>query len=342
MENNLITYEKEMDKQHERKGLISCVKKITKEIKNSRNNKITSLEELKKLVKKNISETLTKSKLRTKDLHPQYQNWLSDIEKMESKSQITQYEQELILLLEEINCLLRQKWFPNLDSQIKKQIKQVENITELDEQIEILLAERKNWLVNWQVNSHLRHYHELQNEDQQDYYLQKKLLDEIRFLSNLFPNEEQIELKQNLPIVLNSLSYLSNISSWQSRFNEIDSFEEKKRILQTLQNLFQEWTEKKKLNEKEDASRKEVETKLDLIKQGKVVEKLSVLNERQMKLNLLNLPQEEPDENEIQTESDSSSWELSQQVLTLLAVSGLILIFLWRWYRKKREEDPFW
>jgi len=61
------------------------------------------------------------------------------------------------------------------------------------------------------------------------------------------------------------------------------------------------------LNEKEDASRKEVETKLDLIKQGKVVEKLSVLNERQMKLNLLNLPQEEPDENEIQTESDSSS-----------------------------------
>jgi len=70
--------------------------------------------------------------------------------------------------------------------------------------------------------------------------LQKKLLDEIRFLSNLFPNEEQIELKQNLPIVLNSLSYLSNISSWQSRFNEIDSFEEKKRILQTLQNLFQE------------------------------------------------------------------------------------------------------
>jgi len=61
------------------------------------------------------------------------------------------------------------------------------------------------------------------------------------------------------------------------------------------------------LNEKEAASRKEVETKLDLIKQGKVVEKLSILNERQMKLNLLNLPQEEPDENEIQTESDSSN-----------------------------------
>jgi len=63
---------------------------------------------------------------------------------MESKSQITQYEQELILLLEEINCLLRQKWFPNLDSQTKKQIKQVENITKLNEQIENLLAERKN------------------------------------------------------------------------------------------------------------------------------------------------------------------------------------------------------
>jgi hypothetical protein len=26
----------------------------------------------------------------------------------------------------------------------------------------------------------------------------------------------------------------------------------------------------------------------------------------------------------------------------LLAIGGLILIFLWRWYRKKREQDPFW
>lgn len=61
------------------------------------------------------------------------------------------------------------------------------------------------------------------------------------------------------------------------------------------------------MNEKEVASREEVETKLSLVKQGKEVEKLSVLNECQMKLNLLNLPQEELDENEIQTENDSSN-----------------------------------
>ena len=88
------------------------------------------------------------------------------------------------------------------------------------------------------------------------------------------------------------------------------------------------------------ASRAEIETKLNLIQQGKVVEKISVLNERQKKLDLLDLLQEASDENETQTEKNFFD-RLSQQVLTLLAVGGLILIFLWRWYRKKREEDPF-
>jgi hypothetical protein len=341
---NLMTYEKAIDKQYKWGELMSYVKQTTKEIKSVRNNKITSLEELKNLVKKNISETLTKSKLKTKDLHPQHRNWLSDIEKMESKSQITQHEQDLILLLEEINCLLRQNYFPNLDSQTKKQIKQVENVTELGEQVEILLVKRQNWLVTWQINLHLRHYRELQNEDQQNYHLQKKALNEARLLLDFFPNEEQdrAELKQNLLITFDKLSYLSDIKNLQRRFSEANSLEQKKTILQKLQNSFQEWAEKGKLNEKEAASREEVETKLRLVKQGKEVEKLSVLNERQMKLNLLNLPQEEPDENEIQTENDSSNWELSQQVLALLAVGSLILIFFWRWYRKKREEDPFW
>ena len=94
------------------------------------------------------------------------------------------------------------------------------------------------------------------------------------------------------------------------------------------------------LNEKEMASRAEIETKLNLIQQGEVVEKISVLNERQKKLDLLDLPQEASDENETQTEKNFFD-RLSQQILTLLAVGGLILIFLWRWYRKKREEDPF-
>lgn len=88
------------------------------------------------------------------------------------------------------------------------------------------------------------------------------------------------------------------------------------------------------------ASRAEIETKLNLIQQGEVVEKISVLNERQKKLDLLDLPQEASDENETQTEKNFFD-RLSQQILTLLAVGGLILIFLWRWYRKKREEDPF-
>ena len=57
---------------------------------------------------------------------------------MENGSQIALYEQDLVLLLEEINCLLRQKCFPNLDPQIKNQIKQTEEFKSLEEQIKIM------------------------------------------------------------------------------------------------------------------------------------------------------------------------------------------------------------
>lgn|SRR3954471_3440365 len=71
---NLITYEKEINEQDDWESLSFCIKKLVKEIKKIRSNKIASIEELKEKAKKNISETLTKSKLRTEDLHPRHQN----------------------------------------------------------------------------------------------------------------------------------------------------------------------------------------------------------------------------------------------------------------------------
>ena len=89
---------------------------------------------------------------------------------------------------------------------------------------------------------HLRRYRELQNEDQQNYYLQRKALDEARLLLRFFPNKEQdrTELEQNLLIVLDKLSYLSDIKRLQHDFNEANSLEQKKMVLQKLQNSFQE------------------------------------------------------------------------------------------------------
>lgn len=78
----------------------------------------------------------------------------------------------------------------------------------------------------------------------------------------------------------------------------------------------------------EKTGQTEVETKLNLIKQGEVVGKLAVLNERQMDLNLLDLPPEAAEESEIQIENDLGPF--SQQALILLAVAGFLLIFLWR------------
>ena len=72
--NDLMTYEKEIDKKRSLRGLMGYVRQIVKEIKEGRSNKITSIRELKELAKKNISETLAKEKIKTKELHPRHQN----------------------------------------------------------------------------------------------------------------------------------------------------------------------------------------------------------------------------------------------------------------------------
>lgn len=63
---------------------------------------------------------------------------------MESKSSLCQFEQDLTLLLIEVNGLLRQKWFPNLDAQEKEQIKQVKDNQEIEKQFKNLLDKKQN------------------------------------------------------------------------------------------------------------------------------------------------------------------------------------------------------
>jgi len=78
------------------------------------------------------------------------------------------------------------------------------------------------------------------------------------------------------------------------------------------------------LNENEVAAQAETKTNLDLIKQGKTAKKLSIFNERQADLSLLDLPKEASEENEVQAGSNFGL--LSRQVLTLLAFGGFFLI----------------
>lgn len=68
------------------------------------------------------------------------------------------------------------------------------------------------------------------------------MLDEARLLLSFFPNEEQdrTELKQNLLVIYDKLSYLFDIKRLQHNFNEANSLEQKKMVLQKLQNSFQE------------------------------------------------------------------------------------------------------
>ncbi|CAI2182846.1 2482_t:CDS:2 [Funneliformis geosporum] len=268
---DLRNYEQAINELNKYIELRIYTEKIMTKIKKIRSPKIVAIEELKAQSKKNISETLTNFKLKADELHPQYQNWLTELEKMENKSQILQFEQDLTLLLSQINCLLGQKLFPNLDPSEKVQIKQVKD------------------------------------------------------MSNL----------------VDKLSYLSRIKLAQQVFNEssANSLKKKAEQLQELQKIFAELSAQEELSESEKSSQAEVKTKLALSQQGKMVGKLAVLNERQVDLSLLDLSPEAPTENEVQTGNDFGPF--SQQTLTLLAIGGFLLIFLWRWYRKKREEDPF-
>lgn len=91
----------------------------------------------------------------------------------------------------------------------------------------------------------LRSYRELQNENEQDYFLQRKLIFETRILlySIVGPlNKEQNELLQNLPILLDKFHYLFRIKLAQESFNEISnsSSDKKKEQLQLLQKIFRE------------------------------------------------------------------------------------------------------
>ncbi|CAI2191607.1 14020_t:CDS:2 [Funneliformis geosporum] len=317
---DLRNYEQAINELNKYIELRTYTEKITTKIKKIRSPKIVAIEELKAQSKKNISETLTNFKLKADELHPQHQNWLTELEKMENKSQILQFEQDLTLLLSEINCLLGQKLFPNLDPSEKVQIKQVKDSEELTKQSQ-----------------------KLQNENEQNYFLQRKIIFEIRYLfANISPlNKEQNELLQKVSSLLDKLSCLSRIKLAQQVFNEFsaNSLKKKAEQLQELQKIFAELSAQEELSESEKSSQAEVKTKLDLSKQGKMVGKLAVLNERQVDLSLLDLSPEAPTENEVQTGNDFGPF--SQQTLTLLAIGGFLLIFLWRWYRKKREEDPF-
>lgn len=343
----LMTYGERMNKSVTWKQLNFHFKQAMTEIQKVRSGKLASIKELKEQAKKNISEILEKSKLKTSDLYSPYQNWSADIEKMESNSKILQFEQDLTLLLEEINCFLQQKCFPNLDSKEKDQIKRVKDTDELEKQIEILLEGKKAWLAIWQTNFYLQNYRELRDENEQNYYLQKRQLEEVdsllKSVNNL--NKEQIELLQDLTNILAGLRYSFSIKCLQQRFNELIlqknvSFREKELVLKELQKIFQERSEENKLNESETVAQAEIEVNFSLIRQGKNAKKLSIFNERQAGLSLLDLPQEASEESETKTGNDSGPF--SQQSLILLAFGGLLLIFLWRWYRKKREEDPFW
>src|SRR5262245_4326664 len=68
---SLANYEKKIDEEEEQNYLRDYVNQVIKEVMKIRSSKVASLEELKEQAKKNISETLTKSKLKAADLHEQ-------------------------------------------------------------------------------------------------------------------------------------------------------------------------------------------------------------------------------------------------------------------------------
>jgi len=74
-----------------------------------RKSKISSLSEAQDQAKKNVNRTFQRTKIKVQELHQQYQNWQAKIEKLEDISEILEFEQNLVLFLEKINCLCQQQ-----------------------------------------------------------------------------------------------------------------------------------------------------------------------------------------------------------------------------------------
>ncbi|RHZ35763.1 hypothetical protein [endosymbiont GvMRE of Glomus versiforme] len=322
--------------------LKNYLEKITDKINQVRKNKISSLTEAREKTKKNLNETLKKTKIKAQELHQQYQNWETKLEKTESISEIFQFGQDLTLLVEEINCLSHQQWFPNFGQREKDQIKRVKDKEALEKQIKSWKEKKRNWLITRQINKYLRCYQKLQEEKTQNYFAQNQQLREVLYLlkrGKSFLNSEQIELEKTLQKMLEPMMNLFQVRGFQKMFNKATYVEDKQYWLQQLQNELQEITKIRKLTEQEAQIQKKAEQNFRLIQQGKETEKFIIINEKQLELELLTL---EPEENISISENANDNQDLiSQKALIIFAVVGFLLIFLFRWYRKKKEEDPF-
>ncbi|RHZ36871.1 hypothetical protein [endosymbiont GvMRE of Glomus versiforme] len=339
-------YVREIDKRDWKdfSNLEYYIERITNKINQIRENKISSLTEAREQTKKNLNETFKKTKIKLQELHQQYQNWETKLEKMESITKIFQFGQELTLLVEKINCLSHQKWFPNFGKRERGQIKSIKDEKKLLEtQIKSRKEKKKNWLITHQINKYLRYCQELQEAKEQDYFIQKQQLEEVRYLLNKigqpFLNSEQIELQKTLQKIVEPMSNLYQVRGFQRAFNKATSVEDKKHWLQQLQRELQGITKIRKLTEQEAQIQKKVEQNFRLIQQGKETEKFSLINEKQTELELLTLEEEEND-SVSESVDEGQDW-ISQKTLVIFAVVGFLLILLFRWYRKKKEEDPF-
>ncbi|KLL03129.1 MAG: hypothetical protein MRECE_27c011 [Mycoplasmataceae bacterium CE_OT135] len=340
------SYATEIEKRRDWKGLENYLERLIAKINQARESKISSLSEAQEQAKKNINETFQKTKIKTQELHQQHQNWAAKMEKMESISAILQFEQDFTLLLEKINCFSRQQWFPNFGQRERNQIKRAKDPKDLQKRMASREGEKKKWLLIWQINKYLSYYQELQEEVEQDYFAQHKQLSEARLLLNKIDesslNSEQMEMKKTLEKMVEPISYLYFLRGNQRVFNKVTSAKLKQEQLQQLQEELQKITKKRKLTETEIQIQQKAEQNFRLIQQGKTPEKFILINEKQTELELLTLEPEVKGENDSTTENTNDQDWVSQKTLVIFALVGLILIFFWRWYRKKKEEDPFW
>ncbi|CAJ0830400.1 1852_t:CDS:2 [Entrophospora sp. SA101] len=181
----------------------------------------------------------------------------------------------------------KESW-EKLESYLERRAKDQKDLTK---RIASRQAEKKNWLLVWQINKYLRCYQELQEEAEQDYFSQRLQLKEVeRLLEKIDKsslNSEQIELQRTLQKITEPLMNLYVARGFQRNFNEATSAKEKQ----------------EKLTEKEAQIQKQIEQNLRLIQQGKATEKFVLINEKPTELEMLTLEPEVQGENDSTTES---------------------------------------
>ncbi|CAH1756027.1 2045_t:CDS:2 [Entrophospora sp. SA101] len=213
-----------------------------------------------------------------------YSTYAQEIEKKESWEKLESYLERVIT---KVNRVRENK----ISSLERNQIKRAKDQKDLTKRIASRQAEKKNWLLVWQINKYLRCYQELQEEAEQDYFSQRLQLKEVeRLLEKIDKsslNSEQIELQRTLQKITEPLMNLYVARGFQRNFNEATSAKEKQ----------------EKLTEKEAQIQKQIEQNLRLIQQGKATEKFVLINEKPTELEMLTLEPEVQGENDSTTES---------------------------------------